>query len=132
MKRFLAIILFLVSLLALTGCNRISIRDDSNAILRYSGIWFGDQGDYTQTLTEEETRKVKDYLTSAKYNPGVGGCPFDERVSITFADQVFAIAGDGCTTIWIVGTDKYYTISEEGRKYIASLFEKYCGYCRFA
>lgn len=66
MKRFLAIILFLVSLLALTGCNRISIRDDGNAILRYSGVWFGDKGEYTQTLTEEETRKVKDYLTSAK------------------------------------------------------------------
>ena len=132
MKRFFALLLIPVTLLALTGCNRISIRDDGNAVLRYSDIGFGDTGEFSQTLTEEETRNVKEYLTSAEYSPGVGGCPFDERVSITFADQVFAIAGDGCTTIWIVGTDKYYTISEEGRKYIASLFEKYCGYCRFA
>lgn len=127
MKRFFALLLIPVTLLALTGCNRISIRDDGNAVLRYSDIGFGDTGEFSQTLTEEETRMVKEYLTSAAYFSGIAGCPFDERVSIVFGDQIFAIAGDDCPTIWMAGTDKYYTISEEGRKYIVSLFEKYVG-----
>ena len=131
MKRILAVLLLVTSLFALAGCNRISITYKGNAVLKFCGKWKGDNTDITQILTKEETNKVKAYLRSARYTPGQGGCPFDEDISITFGDKVFCIAYDDCPGVWIFGSDKYYSVSEEGHTYIVSLFEKYVGYFPF-
>ena len=131
MKRIFACLLILVTLFSLVGCNRISIRYEGNATLNFCGKWIYDDTRLTQVLTEEETKNAKKYLSEAKYSPGVGGCPFDEDVSIVFGDQVFAIAYDDCPCVYLVGSDKYYTMSEEGRNYIVSLYEKYVGYFPF-
>ena len=128
MKRFSATLLIILFLFSMGGCNRISINYDGNATLKFCGVCKDDKTKLTQILTEEETRIAKAYLSSAEYTPGVGGCPFNKNISITFGDQVFAIAYDGCPIIWILDSDKYYTMSEEGRTYIVSLFEKYVGY----
>jgi hypothetical protein len=128
MKRFFAALLIAISLFSLAGCNHISINYDGNATLNFSGKAKDDNTELTQILTEEESLKVKTYLSNAKYTPGQGGCPFDESISITFGNQIFAIAYDDCPGVWLPGTDKYYKISEEGRNYIVSLFEKYVGY----
>ncbi|MBO5323072.1 MAG: hypothetical protein J6A88_03095 [Oscillospiraceae bacterium] len=127
MRRFFAGLLLLTVLFSLVGCNALVIHYDGNAVLKFQGTQTGDNTKITQTLTEEETNKVKTYLTAAKYSPGTGGCPFHENISITFDDQVFAVAYDGCYCIWLVGSDKYYTLSKEGYDYIISLFEKYVG-----
>lgn len=131
MKRILAVLLFVTALFVLTGCNHIFIDYEGDAVLKYCGKWEGDNTDITQVLTKEETNKVKTYLCSATYTPGQGGCPFDENISITFGDQVFCIAYDDCPGVWILGSDKYYSVSEQGRAYIVSLFEKYVGYFPF-
>ena len=131
MKRLVASFLTALILVSMAGCHRITIHDNGNATLKYSGKWMGDTTEVTQILTEEETRNVKAYLTSATYTPGQGGCPFDEDISITFGDQVFCIAYDGCAGVRL-GTDKYFQISEEGRQYIVSLFVKYVDYFPYA
>ena len=131
MKRLFAVLLILISLLCLGGCNRISIDYDGNATLKFRGKWVGDNTKLTQTLTREETRKVMTYLSFAKYCPGEAGCPFDEDISITFGDQVIAISYDDCPTVWLAGSDQYYEVSQEARDYIVSLFQKYVGYFPF-
>ena len=120
MKKLLCLLLAVCLLVGLTGCSRISIPSDSNGVLNAS--------DFTQVLAEEESIKVKEYLTKARWTSGIPGCPFDESISIAFDDQVFAIAYDDCASIWQAGSEDYYLISEEGRSYIVSLFEKYVGY----
>ena len=127
MKRVFAALLVLISLFSLIGCSKISIDYDGNATLKFCGKREGDSTELTKTLTEEETYTVKTFLSSAEHSSGVG-CPFDENISITFGDQVFAIAYDDCPSIWLVGSDKYYTLSKEGTAYIVSLFEEYVGY----
>lgn len=128
MKRISAALLIIIFLFPFAGCSRISIDYDGNATLKFCRKRKDDNTELTQILTEEETRNVKAYLSSAEYTPGEGGCPFDEDISITFGDQVFAIAYDDCPGVWLLDSDKYYTMSEEGRNYIVSLFEKYVGY----
>ena len=128
MKRFAVTLLLLLFLLAFAGCNRITINYKGNATLNFSGNSLGDTTDLTQILTEEETEKVEAYLSSAEYVPGGVACPFDSETSITFGEQIFAISTDDCPTVLLVGSNQYYRMSEEGRNYIVSLFEKYVGY----
>ena len=125
MKRLFAVLLSIFLLLSLAGCNRISINHRGNATLNYCGKVRGNDIELSQALTAEETSSVKKYLTSARYCHDGAGCPFDENISIAFGDQIFAVATDDCPTVWIVGSDDYYTISDAGRSYIISLFQKY-------
>ena len=127
MKRFFVGLVLILFLFSLVGCSPIMITTNDNAVLKYDNSWKRGHINLTQTLTAEETRVVKDYLTSAEYTPGAGGCPFSEKASITFGDQIFAFSQDGCHGIWIIGTDRYYSLSDEGYNYIVSLFEKYAG-----
>ena len=128
MKKFCAVLLFMVFLFSMAGCNRISIGKDESATLRFRGIVTGDTTKLTQVLTQEEASKVREYLKSARLDGGIGGCPYDKDISIAFGDQVFAIATDSCNTVWLVGSDKYYVVPQEGFDYIKSLFVKYVGY----
>lgn len=120
MKKVLCLLLAVCLLGALSGCSRISIPSNSNGALKASG--------FTQILSQEESIKVKKYLTKARCASGIPGCPFDKNISIAFDEQVFAIAYDDCPSVWLAGSEDYYRISEEGRSYIVSLFEKYVGY----
>ena len=124
MKRFVLILLIVVTLLAIVGCNK----NQDNAILKFCGIWEIDNTELTQVLTDEESEKVKQYLSSAAPLDYVPKCIFYENVSITLDGQVYAISCDNCPTFQIVGSDDYYIMSEEGKTYIESLFIKYVGY----
>ena len=124
MKRFLTILLTIVTLFTIAGCNK----NQNNAILKFSGIWEIDNTELTQVLTDEESEKVKQYLSSATSLDFVPNCIFYENVSITLDGQVYAISCDNCPTFWIVGSDDYYRMSEEEKAYIESLFIKYVGY----
>ena len=123
MKRLAAVLLILIILFSFTGCHRISLNSKANATLNFHMY----DTDVTQTLTEEETRKVKEYLTSAVYNPGIGGCPYYDEVNISFGKEVFLVACDDCGTVWYL-RHGYYELSEEGRSYIRSLFKAYVGF----
>lgn len=98
------------------------------ATLRFEGKWVDDDTSLTQALTAWETRNVKGILARAEPVIGETACPFDEDISISFGDQVYAIAYDDCAMVWDPKGDEYYEISKEGRAYIVSLFEKYVGY----
>jgi len=126
-KRQLAAVLT-VTLLLLSGCSRIRIDDTGNAALRYSSMAVGDDTKFTQLLTEEETLRVKEFLSAGKHLPTGVGCPFTEEISVAFGGQLFAIGWDGCPTVRLAnsdGTFEYYEISQEGLDYITALFEKY-------
>ena len=131
MKRIFACFLILVSLFALVGCQRITIKYEGNATLKFCEVWDSDTADITQVLTEEESYQVKKYLTESTYLESGAGCPFDENISIIFGDRIFAVSCDDCPTIKDVISKKYYRMSDEGREYIVSLFKKYVGYFPF-
>lgn len=124
MKQFLAILLTFVTLFTIVGCNK----GQDNATLQFSGIWETDTTELTQVLTDEETEKVKQHLSSAEPLDYVPNCIFYETVSITLDGQVYAISCDNCPTFQLVGSNDYYIMSEEGKTYIESLFIQYVGY----
>ena len=53
------------------------------------------------------------------------------EIAAEYPDQIFAIGYDDCPSVYWINSDKYYTVSTEGRNYIVSLFEKYVGYFPF-
>ena len=50
------------------------------------------------TLTDAEARTIHTLLTLRFYRYGIGGCPYNDGVSITIGDQEFFLATDGCPT----------------------------------
>ena len=131
MKRFFAIACSLLILCSLAGCQKISIDYDGDAVLTCDTKKIGMPGEgiqVTVTLTAEETKMVKKYLSAAKYEADGAGCPFDENISIAFGDRVFAIGYDSCGTVRDMTMDEDYDLSKEARTYINSLFEKYTGW----
>ena len=98
-KKIVAIVLIVAIILAVSGCSRIRISEEEQAVI----------------------------LMDAKHNSGIGGCPYTEKVSISFGNQVFLLATDGCHTICDMQNEKYYEVSSENWAYIASLFEYHGG-----
>jgi hypothetical protein len=50
------------------------------------------------TLTDAEARTIRSILTLHFYRYGIGGCPYNDGVSITIGDREFFLATDGCPT----------------------------------
>lgn len=131
MKQFTALLLIVAIVFAFAGCNKPAPAHQNNATLYFGGVQEGDRTDLTQVLTEEETQKTKEYLSSAELIGYEPKCLFSENVSIALDGKVYAIAYDSCPSFWLVDTNDYYTISVEGKSYIESLFTKYVGYFPF-
>ena len=127
MKRLLILALVFVLLFCASGCSKIRISNNELAVLIYHEPVAGNTETIVETLSAEESETVRRILMDAKYNPGIGGCYYTENISFTFGDQVFAVACDGCETIWDIQNDKYYVVDQEDWAYIEALFEQYGG-----
>jgi len=123
MKRCCILLCVIGLLLALCGCNRIRIPATESATLYFRNALQGDLRKQAYSLSAAETARLRECLQNAKHNAGIGGCYYHEDISISFGDQVFAIAWDGCETLWDMNTDKYYEIEKKDWEYILSLFE---------
>ena len=127
MKRFLPLLLIVALMISISGCSRIHISQNELAVLTYHEPVVNNTETIVETLSAEESARVRQILTNAKYNPGIGGCYYTEDISFTFGDQVFAVACDGCETIWDIQNDKYYAVDQEDWAYIKALFKQYGG-----
>lgn len=127
MKKAVAIVLIIGIILAISGCSRIRISQDKLAVITYLEPLQGSTATFVETLSVEESAKVRSILMNAKHNPGIGGCAYTEKISITFGEQVFLIAYDGCNTICDTQNSKYYIVNEDDWAYISSLIESYGG-----
>ena len=127
MKRLAILVLTVALLICVSGCSRIRIPQNELAVLTYHEPVVGNTETIVEPLTAEESAKVRQILMDAKHNAGIGGCHYTEDISFTFGDQVFAVACDGCETIWDIQNDKYYVVDKEDWAYIEALFERYGG-----
>lgn len=128
MKRLTILVLAVTLLICVSGCSRIRIPKDERAVLTFHILPEADGTEpIVETLTAEESALVRQILMGAKHNPGIGGCAYTEGVSFTFGDQVYAVAYDGCHTIWDIQNEKYYVVDEAEWDYIVSLFARYGG-----
>lgn len=127
MKRIGCMVLALLFAVSLSACG-ISIRSDEAAVLTFEGPYTNGHSAPPQTLTPEETARVEEILEEAEYIPSGAGCPFNEGVSISFDERVFAISCDGCNTVLDIEAQRYYEVTREGRQYIIDLFKTYTGY----
>ena len=78
-------------------------------------------------LISEEAEQMKKIFRFKFYDFGIGGCPYEEDISITFGDTVFAIATDGCYSAKEWDAERYIVFSRSEFEQIAALFKKYCG-----
>ena len=127
MKKVFAVALIIGIIIGISGCTQIRIPQGELAVIKYDEAYTGGTTKFVETLSQEDSAKVRSVLTNAKYNPGVGGCPFDERVSFGFGDQVFLLSLDGCGIICDPQNETYYEVNREDWSYIVSLFERYGG-----
>ena len=89
------------------------------AVLQYEGK--------EVTLTQEEAFRMRCIFSFKFYEYGIGGCPYEEDISITFGNTVYAIATDGCYTAKDWHGEHYISFNSVEFDAIAALFEKYFG-----
>ena len=61
------------------------------------------------------------------YDPGIGGCPFEEDISVSFGDTVYAIAKDDCPSAKNWSNSKFIVFNRLEFPQIVALFQKYFG-----
>lgn len=137
MKRLLAILIILSTILTVCGCSKPkknTDKTDKDVTLTFDTVTltfiYGDK-DIRVTLEDDEAKKVIAILDGSSYDSvssGVPSCGFDKNISLKVGDRVFAIACDTCNYLQDMGNLRYFSIPKEDMKYIHSLFEKQGGY----
>ena len=77
-------------------------------------------------LTWKESEQMRKIFDFKFYNPGIGGCYYEEDIAISFGDRVFAIALDGCWTAKEWDAERCIEFNRLEFELIAALFKKYC------
>lgn len=115
------LILLILTLLAvhLIFVNFSTGTPDGEAVLHYEGKDF--------LLTSEEAEQMRKIFRFKFYDYGIGGCPYEEDISISFGNTVYAIATDGCFTAKEWDAERYIVFSRSEFEQIAALFKKYYG-----
>jgi len=108
-------ILVILSTLAIPSTGNPS----GKAMLHYEGT--------SVELTATEAVSMQQIFRFKLYNDGIGGCPFEEDISISFGDTVYAIALDGCHCAKDWNKERYIELNDLEYQQIAALFKKYCG-----
>lgn len=83
--------------------------------------------DIEVTLTPVEAELMREIFSFKFYNGGIGGCPYEEDVTITFGNKAYAIAMDGCYTAKEWHSNRCIEFNRVEFGLIKGLFEKYCG-----
>jgi len=117
-KRILIIALILVTAFGILNIFSTGI-PVGKAVLTYKGTQV--------TLTPEESYQMWKIFVFKFYRYGIGGCPYEEDVTISFGNAVYAIATDDCYTAKEWNKEKYFEFNRLEFQQIAALFEKYCG-----
>lgn len=128
MRKLLAAVMVVIILLSFVGCAKTKITkidDASQATLKFI---YADK-EIEQVLAAEDTAKIAEMFSGkALDGSSTPSCGFDEDISITFGNQVFAIACDDCAVVMDCANGEYFDISDSDKEYIVSVFEKYGGY----
>lgn len=123
MKKRLIILVICISLAALVLLGILTIPNTGNpsgkAMLQYEDI--------SVELTDEEVSYIQQIFRYKRYNDGIGGCPFEKNISVSFGETVYAIALDGCRCAKDWNKEKYLELNESEYQQIAALFKKHFG-----
>lgn len=116
----LILVIFLVLSLLAISLTKVG---SEKAILVYK---YGNKDIRAELTTEEslQLKRIFNYKFLYKDNPA---CGFSEDISIIFGKDTFCIACDKCPCIKLLDEDKYFAISQNDRKNIEKIFEKYGG-----
>ena len=117
-KRIIGIVLIALILLGILAIPNTGI-PFGKAMLHYQGT------DIDLPLGEAMLMRI--IFSFKLYNPGIGGCPFEKSISISFGETVYAIALDGCRCAKDWNKERYLELNESEYQQIAALFNKYCG-----
>ena len=123
MKKSAKIWIICTSLAALVLLGILTIPNTGNP----SGKEMLHYKDTSVELTAAEALCMREIFRYKLYNDGIGGCPFEKDVSISFGDTVYAIALDGCQCAKDWNKEKCIELNNLEFPQIAALFKKYFG-----
>ena len=124
MKKLLSILLVSTLIFSLIGCAKISVTDKSSATLTF----IHDGKNITEALNEEEANKLKAIFDGKALYSDSPSCAFSEDISISFGEQVFAIACDSCNVVKDCTSGKFFKVSEREKETIIAIFKNHGGY----
>ena len=79
------------------------------------------------TISDAEAEAFYKLFSFRFYNYGIGGCPFHSGLSVTFGDQEFALAYDGCYCAKNLKNGHCIEFTRSEWLQIRELFSKYFG-----
>lgn len=123
----LVLTIIVISVLIIIMIPRTSIKNDSNASVVFKYL----DNDIEEKFSSEDEIQIRDVFSNKILYKDRLSCGFNEDVSIRFdntaSDEslVFCIACDGCPKIFLVQSDKYFTISEKDRQNLDEILRRY-------
>jgi hypothetical protein len=126
MRRFIALLLALLSILSLTGCHRVKITASEGSVQ----FCKGSTQIRNDPLTPEEVASVKEVLHGKREYTAVAApnCGFSRTISITIGDTTYALATDKCPAVKNMETGKYIDITNAERNILEEIFTSRGGY----
>lgn len=94
--------------------------------LPQGSVTIHNQGE-SATITEAEAQVLRSILTLRFYRYGIGGCPYNEGVSITIDEREFFLATDGCPTAKDSKNGNCMEFNQADWKLIQKIFSDYFG-----
>lgn len=119
-KVLLIVIVAVVALAVLLICYQ-----NSTGLLQGS-VTIHNQGE-SVTLSEAEAKVVRSIFTLHFYRYGIGGCPYNDGVSITIGDREFLLATDGCESAKDSKNGNCMEINRVEWKLIQQIFAEHFG-----
>ena len=124
MKRYIAfftsLLLFALIIFSFSSCSTVEIgQGEIVAVFKY-----GD-ADITQTLSDEDSKTVKDIFKGKNLFSDSPSCGFSKNVALIIGDDTYCIACDDCGIIYNVEEDKYFNLSNKENETLRNLLGEY-------
>ena len=124
MKRYIALVtsllLFALIIFSFSSCATVEIgQGEIVAVFKY-----GD-ADITQTLSDEDSKTVKDIFKGKNLFSDSPSCGFSKNVALIIDGNTYCIACDTCGTIYYAEKDKYFNLSDKENETVRNLLNEY-------
>lgn len=123
----LILTVFIIFVVVIFVIPRTSIKNDSNASIVFKYL----DNDIEVQISSKDETQIRDVFNNKILYKDYLSCGFSEDVSIRFNNStsneslIFCIACDGCPKIYLVQSDKYFTISEKDRYELDEILREY-------
>ena len=113
-------LLIVTMLFSFSSCSKVEIAaGEMVAVFRYGGV------DITKPLSDEDSEIVREMFNGKNLYADSPSCGFSENIALIIDGNPYCVARDECGTIYNVGKNKYFDLSDKENEILRNLLCEY-------